>query len=278
MLEIDASIAATPPPPYVAVIFTSLRAPGDDGYAETAAAMNELAARQPGYLGVEAAREGLGITVSYWRDEASARAWKGVAEHLAAQRRGRELWYRDYRVRVATVTRDYGPLQSNPAQAHTPLSEVLAVLDALEQAGCRYWLEGGWGVDALAGRQTRHHRDVDVDVDDRDEASALAAVSRLGYVVETDWRPNRVELLRSDAAGGERARVDVHPIEVHHDGSARQVGMDGEIFLFPARFFTAGSLNGRTVPCFSVEAQRWFRTGYPPRHVDEHDLGVLDGL
>jgi heme-degrading monooxygenase HmoA len=110
--ESDASIAATPPPPYVAVIFTSLRTPGDDGYAETAAAMNELAARQPGYLGVEAAREGLGITVSYWRDEASARAWKGVAKHVTAQRRGRDAWYRDYRVRVATVTRDYGPLES----------------------------------------------------------------------------------------------------------------------------------------------------------------------
>lgn len=110
--EGEPSIAATPRPPYVAVIFTSLRTPVDRGYAETAAAMNELAARQPGYLGLEAAREGVGITVSYWRDEASARAWKQVAAHLAAQRRGREVWYRDYRVRVATVTRDYGPAES----------------------------------------------------------------------------------------------------------------------------------------------------------------------
>jgi heme-degrading monooxygenase HmoA len=110
--EAEPSIATTPRPPYVAVIFTSLRTPGDEGYAETAAAMDELAARQRGYLGVESAREGVGITVSYWRDEASARAWKQVAGHLAAQRRGREVWYRDYRVRVATVTRDYGPAES----------------------------------------------------------------------------------------------------------------------------------------------------------------------
>jgi heme-degrading monooxygenase HmoA len=110
--EPDASIATTPPPPYVAVIFTSLRPPGDHGYARAAAAMNELAARQPGYLGLESAREGVGITVSYWRDEASARAWKQVAEHLAVQRRGREVWYLDYRVRVAVVTRDYGPAES----------------------------------------------------------------------------------------------------------------------------------------------------------------------
>jgi heme-degrading monooxygenase HmoA len=100
--------APTPEPPYVAVIFTSLRTEGDHGYAETAEAMDRLAAQQPGYLGIEAAREGMGITVSYWRDEAAARAWKQVGEHLVAQRRGRQAWYRDYRVRIATVTREYG--------------------------------------------------------------------------------------------------------------------------------------------------------------------------
>ena len=101
----DPTIAATPPPPYVAVIFTSVRTDGDDGYA----AMERLARDQPGYLGIEAAREGVGITVSYWRDEAAAKAWKEVGAHLVAQRRGREVWYRDYRVRIAHVTRDYGP-------------------------------------------------------------------------------------------------------------------------------------------------------------------------
>jgi heme-degrading monooxygenase HmoA len=78
--------------------------------------MAELAARQPGYLGMESARDGLGITVSYWRDQDSARAWKAIAAHTAAQRLGRERWYADYRVRIATVQRDYGkddsPLES----------------------------------------------------------------------------------------------------------------------------------------------------------------------
>jgi len=100
--------AATPEPPYVAVIFTSTRTRDDaDGYQRMAQAMEELAAQQPGYLGIEAAREQLGITVSYWADEASARAWKQVAAHQAAQRRGRERWYADYRVRIATITREY---------------------------------------------------------------------------------------------------------------------------------------------------------------------------
>jgi heme-degrading monooxygenase HmoA len=104
----DGPIAATPEPPYIAVIFTSVRTTEDvEGYAAMSTAMDRLAAEQPGYLGIEAAREDVGITVSYWRDEASARAWKQVAAHLGAQRRGRERWYASYTVRIATVTRDY---------------------------------------------------------------------------------------------------------------------------------------------------------------------------
>jgi len=102
--------AATPEPPYTAVIFTSVRTEGDQGYAVMAQRMDELATEQPGYLGIETAREGdFGFTVSYWVDESAAAAWKQVAEHLVAQERGRAVWYADYRVRIATVTREYGP-------------------------------------------------------------------------------------------------------------------------------------------------------------------------
>jgi heme-degrading monooxygenase HmoA len=101
--------ARTPRPPYTAVIFTSVRTGADDvGYAETAEAMERLAAQQPGYLGIESAKERLGITVSYWASADDARAWKAVAEHQLAQQRGRDTWYRTYRVRVATVEREYG--------------------------------------------------------------------------------------------------------------------------------------------------------------------------
>lgn len=99
----------TPEPPYVAVIFTSLLRDGIDAaaYERTSAAMSALAAQQDGYLGEESARDGLGITVSYWRDEPAALAWKQVAAHAAAQRRGRADWYADYTVRVAVVQRAY---------------------------------------------------------------------------------------------------------------------------------------------------------------------------
>lgn len=101
-------IARTPEPPYYAVIFTTLKAEADAGYAAMAEAMDRLAAEQPGYLGHESARDGLGLTVSYWRDLAAVQAWKAVAEHQAAQRLGRERWYAAYKVRVARVERDYG--------------------------------------------------------------------------------------------------------------------------------------------------------------------------
>jgi heme-degrading monooxygenase HmoA len=104
-------LASTPAPPYVAVIFTSLRSDEDRaGYDAMAAEMERLGAMQPGFLGIESARgaDGLGITVSYWRTVDDARAWKAVAAHAGAQRLGRERWYRAYRVRVAEVAREYG--------------------------------------------------------------------------------------------------------------------------------------------------------------------------
>ncbi|HET6152586.1 MAG TPA: antibiotic biosynthesis monooxygenase [Marmoricola sp.] len=107
-------IADLPEPPYTAVIFSNVRTDGDRGYAAMADRMKHLAAEQPGYLGYESSREhGLGITVSYWADEDAARAWKQVHEHGIAQARGREAWYADYQVRVATVHRAYGPTTSS---------------------------------------------------------------------------------------------------------------------------------------------------------------------
>lgn len=101
-------IANTPKPPYYAVIFSSHRTDGDNGYAEMAERMAELAAEQPGYLGMESARESLGITVSYWESLEAIRNWKINAEHQEAQRIGRQQWYSSFRVRIAKVERDYG--------------------------------------------------------------------------------------------------------------------------------------------------------------------------
>ena len=157
--------------------------------------------------------------------------------------------------------------------AETSLAAVLAVLRALSAMGCRFWLEGGWGVDALVGRQTRPHSDLDVDRDARCEEAALAVLAAMGYTVEIDWRPNRVEL----SAPG-RGRVDLHPLLINDDGTAKQAALTGGFHVFPRSFFVTGSLAGVPVPCVSVTAQRLFRTGYEPRDSDLHDLVVLDNL
>lgn len=102
--------ARTPAPPYYAVIFTSRRTEGDHGYGAMAERMADLGSRYDGFLGIESVRgaDGLGITVSYWRDEAAIRAWKRDTEHEKAQRGGQQTWYADYEVRIAKVERAYG--------------------------------------------------------------------------------------------------------------------------------------------------------------------------
>ncbi len=101
-------IAQTPTPPYYAVIFTSVRTDGDNGYVEMADRMVELASQQEGFLGVESARNEVGITVSYWCDLESIRRWKENSEHSFAREKGRKEWYQSFKVRIAKVESDYG--------------------------------------------------------------------------------------------------------------------------------------------------------------------------
>jgi heme-degrading monooxygenase HmoA len=100
-------IAKTPQPPYYAVIFSSIRTEIQDGYTEMAELMLELAREQEGFLGVESARNELGITVSYWSSLESIAKWKANTEHLIAQKKGRTQWYKHYMTRIAKVERDY---------------------------------------------------------------------------------------------------------------------------------------------------------------------------
>jgi heme-degrading monooxygenase HmoA len=101
-------IASTPKPPYYAVIFTSILTEGDNGYGKMAVRMMELAAQQPGFLGVESVRQDIGITVSYWSSLEAISHWKQNSEHLVAQKYGRSQWYADFRIRISKVEIDYG--------------------------------------------------------------------------------------------------------------------------------------------------------------------------
>jgi lincosamide nucleotidyltransferase A/C/D/E len=153
------------------------------------------------------------------------------------------------------------------------LTAVLSVLDAMQAVGCRCWVGGGWGVDALVGRQTRAHRDLDLAFDASFEGPAVAALEALGYEIETDWRPVRVELVATGARW-----VDLHPVVLDDRDDGVQAGFDGAVFTYPASARVTGQLGGRPVPCLSIAKQLELHRGYVPRAVDLEDLALLLAL
>jgi len=150
------------------------------------------------------------------------------------------------------------------------------VLAALDTSGFRAWVAGGWGVDALAGRQTRAHRDLDLalDVTAHSLESAIEVLHGLGYDVETDRRPTRVEL----AAPSERW-VDLHPVVFDDHGTGWQANVEGLApFRYPPDAFTDGFVGGTGVGCLSVQQQLLFHSGYPLRARDLADIELLKQL
>jgi lincosamide nucleotidyltransferase A/C/D/E len=157
-----------------------------------------------------------------------------------------------------------------------PAAEVLRVLAALDAVGLRTWVAGGWGVDALVGRQTRTHRDLDlaVDITHSSVERALSVLERLDYVVGTDWRPSRVELSAPSARW-----VDLHPVVFDDQGTGWQANVDDlPPFGYPPGAFTRGFISGVNVRCLSVTQQLIFHSGYPPRSHDLADIELLQRL
>jgi lincosamide nucleotidyltransferase A/C/D/E len=153
---------------------------------------------------------------------------------------------------------------------HTEASDVHAVLHLLDAAGVTAWVAGGWGVDALAGWQTRQHGDVDLLIPVEAEAAAVASLEAVGYRVTADWRPTRVALSHPDGP-----QVDLHPIHFLADGTGVLPGLDGERYEYPPGEVTTGLIAGRRVTCISARLQIAFHIGYPLRDLDRADLTTL---
>ncbi len=146
------------------------------------------------------------------------------------------------------------------------------MLDELATDGVRHWVAGGWGVAALVGAQSREHRDLDLAVNAEDLDLCLRTLEFLGYERETDWLPVRVEY-----GAALRGWVDVHPVAFDDSGHGRQQDLDGGHFDYPPEAFTVGSVHGRSMPCLSLEQQRFY-SGYELRPRDTHDLEQLAAL
>lgn len=148
--------------------------------------------------------------------------------------------------------------------------EVLNLLDSLQ---IKYWIDGGWGVDVLLGKQNREHRDVDVNFDGRFTDRLLNELKDKGYQIITDWSPTRIELYHP-----ELGYIDIHPLIISEDGRAKQAGLNNDWYDFEAEWFSSALFEGRIIPCISAEAQKIFHSGYELREVDKIDLENLASI
>ncbi|HEY8766623.1 MAG TPA: amino acid transporter [Dehalococcoidia bacterium] len=152
-------------------------------------------------------------------------------------------------------------------------ADVVEVISRLEAAGISFWLDGGWGVDALLGEQTRPHDDLD-GVVRLDEADAITeALSPLGFAMSLDNRPTRFVL-----ADAHNHRVDFHPVVFNADSSARHIGAgtNGGDAPYPADGFSGeGSVGGRAVHCLTTQLLVRHHLGHPPKAKDWHNVRHL---
>ena len=155
-----------------------------------------------------------------------------------------------------------------------PADEVVTVLDRLERDGLSVWLDGGWGVDALAGRQTRPHEDVDIAILLAEAHAVTAAIKALGYRVVHDEMPTRLDL-----RDHRDYRIDLHPITLDGKGNGLQQLQDGTFGTYTAEGLTGtGVVNGRPVRCLSPSLQLKFHQGYELDDDDRHDITLLQRM
>lgn len=151
--------------------------------------------------------------------------------------------------------------------------DLMMVLDVLDGLNIRYWLDGGWGVDVLAGKQTREHRDIDINFDAEYTNQLLDVLKRKGYEIVVDANPVRIELYHPL-----HSYIDIHPFILKDDGTAKQADFEGGFFEFESDLFGFSMFCDRLIPCISLKGQTLFHTGYELREVDHHDLKILAQL
>lgn len=152
-------------------------------------------------------------------------------------------------------------------------ADLLAVIRMMQESGIKFWLDGGWGVDVLAGHQSREHRDIDIDFDAAHTVKLIDILQRKGYVTEIDELPVRMEL-HHPLLG----YIDIHPFELKADGSARQADPFGGWYEIMAEYFGSTVFAGLEIPCISALGQKVFHSGYELREVDKHDLLIIEEL
>lgn len=155
--------------------------------------------------------------------------------------------------------------------ASTTSSDVLELIDLLDEAGIVHWIAGGWGIDALVGHETRPHRDLDALVPFRRVLDVHRLLLAHGYQIEADGFPTRFEMIHESGC-----RVEVHPVRLDERGGGRLEMADGTWWISTKDALSArGAIGGRSVTCVSVSQQVTNHTGYEPTEKDRADMAVL---
>lgn len=155
----------------------------------------------------------------------------------------------------------------------TTKEDLAFVITLLENADITYWVDGGWGVDLLAGNQTREHRDIDINFDSEHTEKLLNLLLEHGYQIDTDWKPVRIELYSE-----KHGYLDIHPFILNDDGTAKQADLEGGYYEFDKELFGNVIFDGKVIPCISLKGQKLFHSGYELRDKDKHDILILDKL
>lgn len=155
----------------------------------------------------------------------------------------------------------------------TTKEDLMTVISLLENTGIAYWIDGGWGVDILAGKQTRLHRDIDINFDAHHTEELLKILLEYGYKIDTDWKPVRIELY-SEKYG----YLDIHPFVLNEDGTAKQADLEGGWYEFDKDVFSNAVFEGKIIPCISLKGQKRFHSGYELRDKDRHDISILESI
>jgi len=149
--------------------------------------------------------------------------------------------------------------------------DVIDIVNVLQSSGIEVWLDGGWGVDALLGEQTRAHKDVDIILRVDDAATAISLLGESGFEL-VDGCPTSNFVLR-DRVGRE---VDVHPVRFDEEGNGLYRMQNGEDWVYPAAGFQGkGTVGDREVRCLTPEAQMLCHTGYEPSDKDFREMRLL---
>ena len=149
--------------------------------------------------------------------------------------------------------------------------DIVAIVDLLESSKIDVWLDGGWGIDALLGEQTRAHEDLDVIVRVEDIPSMLALLGRHGFEL-VDGRPPSNFVLKDSQA----RQVDVHPVRFDEEGNGIYRMLNGKDWVYPAAGFRGtGKVDDREVRCLTPQVQMLCHTGYEPTDEDFREMRLL---